>query len=63
MNVQLRGGMNPLFHCKCKRAVLSSADGVCINCEKGIPYDPPRIPEKPRAVNWQILRAKGITKW
>lgn len=63
MNVQLKGGMNPLYHCECKRAVVSTGDGKCLKCERGEKHDPPHIPDKPMAVNWQILRAKGITRW
>ena len=65
MNVQLRAGMNPLWHCNCKMAVVSSPDGVCSRCEKG---EPPRYPDltewykSPKYVNWQILRAKRVIR-
>ena len=57
-NRQLRGGMYPLYHCACKRAVVETEDGKCQYCEKGIERTPYSIPESPPVVNWKTLRDK-----
>ena len=64
-NVMLRGGMYPLFHCRCKRAVLTTADGICLNCEKGLPPKTSNLEQFSThgpIINWQILRAKGTIR-
>ena len=57
-NVQLRQGMEPLFHCRCKLAVVTTPDGLCLPCEKG---QEPTVPgvsqyyEKPPKVDWKAV--------
>ena len=56
-NVQLKGGMNPLYHCQCKRTVVATADGVCWHCERGIKQKPPTL-DGPTTVDWKKIYAR-----
>ena len=57
-NRLLRGGMQPLYHCACKAAVVTTANEKCQYCARGIKRPPYSIPEAPPKIKWTQRSAK-----